>query len=202
MDRSTAIAEMVNRFLCWPLPKDFCPDGGVKFERKVGTLEGERDRADMGPGWWPIGTNLFTADQAKAMFEHALAGTHPAPAAEPQGIPTDSQKAAQDDAYVQGREDERKAQAAAEPQSVAPADWEAAYAAFRSGPAFPPDTNALKVAFAAGMAYAAKPAPRELSDDAIWKAFGKTCDDSMVRLRDVLPFARAVIAAHEAKRAS
>lgn len=41
----------------------------------------------------------------------------------------------------------------------APADWEAAYAEFRDGPAFPPDTPALRVAFAAGMTYAASPPP-------------------------------------------
>lgn len=64
--------EMVSRFLAWNLPKDFFPDGGIKFERKVGTAEGERDRADMGPGWWPVGTNLLTAEQAKRMLEHVL----------------------------------------------------------------------------------------------------------------------------------
>lgn len=68
--------EMVRRFLCWPLPKDFYPDGGIKFERKVGTAEGERDRADMGPGWWPVGTNLLTADQARTMLEHVLGSAH------------------------------------------------------------------------------------------------------------------------------
>lgn len=64
--------DMVSRFLAWELPRDFCPDGGVKFERKVGTADGERDRADMGPGWWPVGTNLLTAVQARAMLEHIL----------------------------------------------------------------------------------------------------------------------------------
>lgn len=64
--------EMVNRFLMWKLPDDFCPDGGVSFSRKVGTFDGERDRAEMGPSWWPVGTNLLSAEQAKAMLEHVL----------------------------------------------------------------------------------------------------------------------------------
>lgn len=64
--------EMVSRFLAWELPKDFQPDGGVAFARGVGTMDGKRDRADMGPGWWPVGTNLLTADQARAMLEHVL----------------------------------------------------------------------------------------------------------------------------------
>lgn len=66
-----ALDAAVNRFLGWELPRTFAPDGGVVFNREVQTMEGKRDRADM-PGWWPIGTNLFTADQAKAMLEHAL----------------------------------------------------------------------------------------------------------------------------------
>lgn len=39
---------------------------------KVDTADGERDRADMGPGWWPVGTNLLSAAQARAMLEHVL----------------------------------------------------------------------------------------------------------------------------------
>jgi hypothetical protein len=34
-----------------------------------------------------------------------------------------------------------------------PKDWGAEYAAFKDGPAFPPDVSALKVAFGAGMHY-------------------------------------------------
>lgn len=36
---------------------------------------------------------------------------------------------------------------------VVPSSWESAYASFKDGPEFPPDTPALKVAFAAGMAW-------------------------------------------------
>jgi len=51
--------EMVNRFLAWPLPPTFAPDGGVSFAPTAGTP-------------WPIGTNLLTAEQAKAMLRHVL----------------------------------------------------------------------------------------------------------------------------------
>jgi hypothetical protein len=62
----------VDRFLGWPLPQDFAPDGGITFDRKVRTAEGEKDRAEMRPAWWPVGTNLLTADQARAMLAHVL----------------------------------------------------------------------------------------------------------------------------------
>jgi len=52
------IDHMVNRFLGWKLPKDFNPDCFIDFNR---------DKADM--YGWPSGTNLFTADQARVMFE-------------------------------------------------------------------------------------------------------------------------------------
>lgn len=55
--------EMVTRFLGWSLPKDFAPDGGIKFTPV------------NHPHSWPVGTNLFTADQARLMLEHILAGT-------------------------------------------------------------------------------------------------------------------------------
>ncbi len=52
-----------DRFLGWKLPKDFAPDAGVSFAPPTN------------PEWWPIGTNLLTADQAREMFEYCLAGT-------------------------------------------------------------------------------------------------------------------------------
>lgn len=58
--------EMVTRFLGWRLPDDFYPDGGVTFDRTVNG--GPRPKE-----WWPVGTNLLTADQAKAMLEYVLA---------------------------------------------------------------------------------------------------------------------------------
>ena len=55
------IDKIVDRFLSWPLPKDFAPDGGVSFT------------PSSNPHSWPIGTNLLTAAQAKTMVEHILA---------------------------------------------------------------------------------------------------------------------------------
>lgn len=54
------VSEMVNRFLGWKLPQDFSPDCGISFKQL------------NYPSSWPIGTNLFTAAQAKAMFEYVL----------------------------------------------------------------------------------------------------------------------------------
>lgn len=74
----------VDRFLGWPLPQDFAPDGGITFDRKVRTAEGEKDRAEMRPAWWPVGTNLLTADQARAMLAHVLGlSAEQQPAAQP-----------------------------------------------------------------------------------------------------------------------
>lgn len=56
--------EMVRRFLSWPLPKDFCPDAGISFDRSF---------SDKYPHCWPIGTNLLNDPQARAMLEHVLA---------------------------------------------------------------------------------------------------------------------------------
>jgi hypothetical protein len=50
------IDEMVNRFLGWKLPENFNPDCGISYQ-KIGK---------------PIGTNLFTATQAREMIKHIL----------------------------------------------------------------------------------------------------------------------------------
>lgn len=52
--------DMVNKFLSWPLPKDFSPDGGISFQQPSNKAN------------WPIGTNLLTADQAMAMILHMM----------------------------------------------------------------------------------------------------------------------------------
>lgn len=62
----TLINEMVNRFLCWKLPKDFGPDAGIRF------APGPLQQPD-GP-YWPSGTNLLDATQARQMFEHCTSG--------------------------------------------------------------------------------------------------------------------------------
>lgn len=50
----SGMAEMVDRFLTWPVPADVYPDG----------IAGEPGRT---------GTNLLTADQARQMLEYVLA---------------------------------------------------------------------------------------------------------------------------------
>lgn len=68
--QAVAVETMVTRFLGWKLPRYFAPDGGITFH--LSNNEG----FDL-PQCWPIGTNLLTADQAKAMFQHCLGGTQP-----------------------------------------------------------------------------------------------------------------------------
>lgn len=60
------IDAMVNRFLCWRLPQDFAPDAGISFN------PGPTQHM---PHCWPVGTNLFTAAQAREMFSHCAAPT-------------------------------------------------------------------------------------------------------------------------------
>lgn len=55
---------MVDRFLSWKLPEDFAPDCGISFKPPPTAHP---------VGYWPVGTNLLTADQARAMLEHVLA---------------------------------------------------------------------------------------------------------------------------------
>lgn len=62
------IDHMVSRFLAWPLPANFNPDGGISFEpvgNKGTPHEYQRN---------PTGTNVLDADQAKAMVMHMLEG--------------------------------------------------------------------------------------------------------------------------------
>jgi len=54
--------EMVTRFLGWRLPKYFSPDCYISFDaQRIGRS-------------WPIGTNLFNADQAREMLEIVIGG--------------------------------------------------------------------------------------------------------------------------------
>ena len=59
--------QAVNRFLGWKLPNDFRPDAGIEFSPSLLQLNSLHG--------WPTGTNLFTADQARAMFEYCLQDT-------------------------------------------------------------------------------------------------------------------------------
>ena len=58
------IDKMVARFLSWPLPKDFAPDGGIHFVPIAIGINHTK--------YWPIGTHLFTAKQAREMIEYML----------------------------------------------------------------------------------------------------------------------------------
>ncbi len=59
---------MVQRFLAWKLPDDFNPDAGISFTPTFTGYGGHPMRHD------PVGTNLFTAEQAKAMILHMTDG--------------------------------------------------------------------------------------------------------------------------------
>jgi hypothetical protein len=63
---AVSVKQMVNRFLGWSLPKTFGPDCGITFD-------GRKDDEWNKNKTWPTGTNLLTADEAKAMFEYVLA---------------------------------------------------------------------------------------------------------------------------------
>ncbi len=65
------IKKMVDRFLGWKLPKTFHPDCGISFD-------GRKDDEWNKNKTWPIGTNLFTADEALEMLRYVL--TKPATA--------------------------------------------------------------------------------------------------------------------------
>jgi hypothetical protein len=59
---------LVNRFLTWKLPENFRPDAGISFCPVVNLGTEHQYRHE------PVGTNLFTADQAREMLQHVLAG--------------------------------------------------------------------------------------------------------------------------------
>jgi hypothetical protein len=77
---------ITSRFLQWKLPENFNPDGGITFERDY------NQNTPWPAKHEPVGTNLFTFEQAKAMFEYVLAGVEPAPASalsDPGELPDD-----------------------------------------------------------------------------------------------------------------
>ncbi len=75
MTDNAIVSAMVDRFLSWPLPKDFAPDCGIAFDGRGPDAMGHERT-------WPIGTNLFTATQAREMIEYMLAA-----APKPEGKP-------------------------------------------------------------------------------------------------------------------
>lgn len=75
MDKKySVIDQMVNRFLAWKLPADFSPDGGVTFDNSYFGFGGEKLERTPSDNFWPIGTNLLTADQAKEMIKNMISG--------------------------------------------------------------------------------------------------------------------------------
>jgi hypothetical protein len=60
--RAELIERMVQRFLHWRLPDTFTPDCYIQFHKGTALMNNA----------WPVGTNLFTAGEARTMFEHAM----------------------------------------------------------------------------------------------------------------------------------
>ena len=63
------IDKMVDRFLGWKIPKDFCPDAGISFEPEH-SVDYMASKGKPPMRHEPVGTNLFTADQAKEMIKY------------------------------------------------------------------------------------------------------------------------------------
>lgn len=68
------INRAVARFLSWKLPADFHPDAGISFQPSKPHECVEHDNSR-----WPVGTNLFTADQAREMIVHMIGHDSKAP---------------------------------------------------------------------------------------------------------------------------
>lgn len=67
-DKQALINHMVERFLAWRLPANFCPDGGISFKADY------NEHTDYLGKHEPCGTNLFDAQQAKEMVRAMLSG--------------------------------------------------------------------------------------------------------------------------------
>ena len=76
------IKHMVERFLCWKLPRDFHPDAGIKFEPGF-NVEYNAKHGRPPQRHEPTGTNLFNYTQAVEMVRHMVAeiseNPHPSP---------------------------------------------------------------------------------------------------------------------------
>ena len=60
------IKDAVARFLCWRLPENFAPDGGISFKATFNENTPWPMRHE------PTGANLLNATQAEAMIRHIL----------------------------------------------------------------------------------------------------------------------------------
>src|SRR6185437_7796040 len=67
--RSDQLKHIINRFLQWRLPSDFCPDGGISFQQVLneGTPYEHKNE--------PVGTNLLSYTQAEEMIRYILKGS-------------------------------------------------------------------------------------------------------------------------------
>jgi hypothetical protein len=88
MTADEIIKQAVDKFLPWKLPKNFQPDSFITFDGS------KHDTWGGYPNSWPTGTNLFTSEQAKSMFEHCLSAALTAQADE-----LEAQHNAKDGAY-------------------------------------------------------------------------------------------------------
>ncbi len=69
------IKQIVDRFLQWRLPEDFNPDCGIAFNRQIGSHT-----------YIPVGTNLFSAEQAENMVRFMLDGITAASKPDAEGL--------------------------------------------------------------------------------------------------------------------
>lgn len=63
------IERVADRFLGWKLPDNFNPDCGITFKKQHDYIHPEFGAQIYNP----IGTNLFSLDQARAMIEYCIA---------------------------------------------------------------------------------------------------------------------------------
>lgn len=70
------IKHMVEQFLGWRLPEDFCPDAGISFKAEFNDSPGAMKALGLTEPCRhePIGTNLFDYTQAEKMVRHMVAG--------------------------------------------------------------------------------------------------------------------------------
>jgi dTMP kinase len=61
------VRAMAQRFMGWSLPRGFSPDCGISFD-------GRKDDEFNKNKTWPIGTNLFSVEQAEGMLNYVLSG--------------------------------------------------------------------------------------------------------------------------------
>ena len=74
IDRKAFIKIMVDKFLCWKLPEHFRPDAGISFTPEY-NVEYMAAQGKPPCRHEPVGTNLFSADQAEQMFDDCFPDT-------------------------------------------------------------------------------------------------------------------------------